>query len=61
MPRSRINISATKIREMLIKDDRKQWMQFVDPKLHKMYDRLRAELMAVDYYREQYENMMKGA
>lgn len=26
-------------------------MQWVDPKLHKFYDRLRGELMEVDFYK----------
>lgn len=36
----------------MITDKRREWMQFVDPKLHKMYDALRAELMAVPFYQE---------
>ena len=50
--RSKLPISATMLREMMVNDDRKQWMQWVDPKLHKMYDSLRAELMAVPFYAE---------
>lgn len=51
-------ISATQLREMMVKDQRREWMKHVDPKLHKMYDELRAELMAVPFYQEmrmQYE------
>lgn len=48
--RSKIDISATKVRQMLVDDNRKEWMQWVNPKLHKHYDRLRAELMAVEWY-----------
>ena len=52
IPRSKLPISATMLREAMLKDDRKEWMKWVDPKLHKMYDELRAELMMVPYYRE---------
>ena len=51
IPRSRLPISATMLREMMMQDKRKEWMAWVDPKLHKMYDGLRAELMAVLYYK----------
>ena len=51
-PRSRLPISATMLREMMVKDERREWMKWVNPKLHKMYDRLRAELMEVPYYKE---------
>lgn len=50
VPRSRLPISATMLREMMVKDNRKEWMKWVDPKLHKMYDRLRSELLAVEFY-----------
>ena len=52
IPRSRLPISATMLREMMVKDERREWMKWVNPKLHKMYDRLRAELMEVPYYKE---------
>lgn len=52
IPRSRLPISATMLREMMVKDERREWMKWVSPKLHKMYDRLRAELMEVSYYKE---------
>ena len=44
--RSRIPISGTMLRQLMIEDKRKEWMKWVDPRLHKMYDRLRGELMA---------------
>lgn len=59
IPRSRIPISATMLREMMIKDERREWMKWVDPKLHKMYDTLRAELLSVPYYAEMYSKIMK--
>lgn len=50
--RGSLPISATMLRELMILDDRKAWMKWVDPKLHKMYDRLRGELMTVPYYQK---------
>ena len=59
IPRSRIPISATKLREALVRDDFEYWSKFVDEKTHKMYDRLRKELLATDPYRQMYEELMK--
>lgn len=50
--RGRIPISATMVREKMVQDDRKEWMTMVNPKLHKMYNELRDELMTVPYYRD---------
>lgn len=50
--RGSLPISATMLRELMILDDRKAWMKWVDPKLHKMYDRLRGELMTVPFYQK---------
>lgn len=50
--RGSLPISATMLREMMVKDERREWMKWVDPKLHKMYDRLRNELMTVPFYQE---------
>lgn len=50
--RGRIPISATMVREAMVFDRRKEWMNMVNPKLHKMYDELRAELMSVPFYQE---------
>lgn len=52
--RGRIPISATMVREAMVFDERKKWMSMVNPRLHKMYDRLRAELMAVPFYQEMF-------
>lgn len=30
---------------IFIQDKRREWMTFVNPKLHKMYDEIRSELM----------------
>lgn len=51
VPRSRLPISATMLREMMVNDQREEWMKWVNPRLHKMYDRLRSELLAVEAYR----------
>ena len=59
IPRSRIPISATMLRDALVRDDFEYWSRFVDDKTHKMYDRLRAELLSTDPYRELYEQMLK--
>ena len=48
--RGRIPISATMVREAMVHDNRKEWMKMVNPKLHKMYDRLRNELLTVEFY-----------
>lgn len=48
--RHEMPISATMVREHMAKDERKEWMKLVNPKLHKMYDELRAELMSIPYY-----------
>ena len=45
--RGALPISATMLREMMVKDERTEWMKWVNPKLHKMYDVLRDELMTV--------------
>lgn len=50
--RGAIPISATMLRKLMVKNDRKEWMKWVDPKLHKMYDRLRNELMTVPFYQQ---------
>lgn len=48
--RGKIPLSATMVREYMVKDDRKAWMRCVNPRLHKLYDELRSELMSVPYY-----------
>lgn len=50
--RGALPISATMLREMMVFDQRREWMKWVDPKLHKMYNRLRDELMSVPFYQE---------
>lgn len=51
--REELPISATMLRQLMLEDNRKEWMKWVNPKLHKMYDELRSELLSVPFYREQ--------
>ena len=53
--RGRIPISATMVREAMVFDGRKEWMSMVNPRLHKMYDELRRELMSIEFYQEMAE------
>lgn len=50
--REELPISATMLRQLMVEDKREEWMSFVNPRLHKMYDRLREELMSVECYRK---------
>lgn len=50
--RQELDISATMLRNLMVEDRRKEWMQWVNPRLHKMYDELRKELLSVPYYKE---------
>lgn len=56
--RGALPISATMLRELMVADNRKAWMQYVDPRLHKYYDRLRAEIMTVPFYQELHKNII---
>lgn len=60
IPRSRLPISATMLRNWMVQDNRREWMKWVDTKLHKMYDSLRAELLAVPFYQEQYQQIKEN-
>ena len=48
--RAKLPVSATQARALMAQDDRKAWMKLVDPRLHKLYDELRGELMSVEFY-----------
>ena len=50
--RGKIPISATMVRDFMVQDDRREWQKWVNPKLHKMYDEIRRELMTVPYYQK---------
>ena len=56
--RGKIPISATMLRDLMVTNDRKEWMKWVDPRLHKMYDRLRNELMTVAWYQERLKQLL---
>lgn len=56
--RHELPISATMVRTLMVLNKRKMWMRFVNPKLHKMYDKLRNQLMTVPYY-QQLENDLR--
>ncbi len=56
--RHELPISATKVRKLMVFDRRQEWMEHVNPKLHKMYDELRRELMTVPYYKRMFEDTM---
>lgn len=49
--RDDLPISATMLRILMVNNNRREWMRWVNPKLHKMYDTIRNELMTVEYYR----------
>lgn len=59
--RAELPISATMLRELMVKDERRDWMKWVDPKLHKFYDRMRNELMTVPFYQEMHRKLMQEA
>lgn len=59
--RSELPISATLLRGFMVADERKEWMARVNPKLHKMYDEIRAELMAVPFYSQMARDEKKEA
>lgn len=48
--RGKIPISATQVRALMVIDNRREWQKWVNPKLHKMYDEIRRELMSVPFY-----------
>ena len=50
--REELPVSATMLRQLMLEDNRKEWMKWVNPRLHKMYDELRSELLSVPFYRE---------
>lgn len=51
--RAELPISATMLRQCMVEDNRKEWMKWVNPRLHKLYDELRRELLTVPFYGEQ--------
>ena len=58
--RGKIPISATQVRALMVADNRREWQKWVNPKLHKMYDEIRRELMSVPFYTsEEYLEFIK--
>lgn len=58
VPRSRLPISATMLREALLKDDKEIWFKYHNPRLHKYYDAIRGQLLAAEPYSKKYKEMM---
>jgi cytidyltransferase-like protein len=58
--RSDVPICATYLRDMMCMDNREEWMNWVDDKLHKHYDELRSELLSVDYYKKRAIDLISG-
>ena len=56
--RGKLNISATMVREAMMLDNRRKWMEMVNPRLHKMYDELRRELMNIPFYKDQLHELL---
>ena len=52
IPRARIDISATQLRQWMAQDDRESWMEFTHPRMHSFYDEIRGELMQIDFYKQ---------
>lgn len=56
--RTELPVSATMLRQLMVDDNRREWMKWVNPRLHKMYDEIRNELMSVEYYQKmQFKNI----
>ena len=57
--RNELPISATMMRNLLLLDKRDEWMKFTNQKMHKHYDRLRAELLQVSFYKNKYDKILR--
>lgn len=60
LPRSRVPISGTEIRGMLLLNDRQKWQEWTPEMIHSLYPRLREELMSVPVYREIYDEVRQS-
>ena len=60
IPRSTLPISGTQIRGMLVIGDETSWQKATPDLIHGMYGRLRDELMAVDIYKEIYDQVRRS-
>jgi bifunctional NMN adenylyltransferase/nudix hydrolase len=61
MPRSRIPISATMLRELLANGDLDEWMKWHSPKCHKHFPELREQLLRCSYYKEIRKEKQNGS
>jgi nicotinamide-nucleotide adenylyltransferase len=52
VPRSRIDISATKLRNLIIQGNYEIWQEFTNPAIHELFGELRDYLYETDYYKE---------
>lgn len=52
LPRDEYKISATKVRFFMATNDRSAWEEHTDPRVHGMYDALRAELLKTSEYKQ---------
>lgn len=50
--RETIDISATKLREYIVKNNRFKWRQYVNPLIYDSFDTLRADLLKIKEYKE---------
>lgn len=50
--KNQYKISGTKLREFLVKNEKKEWEQFVDEKIFNFYDELRNELLEIQAYQK---------
>lgn len=57
VPRSRINISATEIRQYLVKNDEHTWRKFTPYQIHDEFNRLRKTLLEIEYYKKLEEEL----
>lgn len=60
VPRNRLNICATQMREWLLLNDKERWFEYANPKTHKHYDKLRGELLSVPFYKEVFDRIVKA-
>lgn len=59
LPRSRIPVSGTMVRGLLLIDDEPTWQKATHPFIHSMYHELRSELMQVSIYKEIFHTIRK--
>ena len=51
VPRSRINISATQMRQYLMDNNFESWKQYVNPKIVNKFNEIRNYLLDIEYYK----------